>query len=196
VKGTSAFLGLDRLTAFAHEAESLLSRVRDTRSPRARCADLALRSVDMLKSLLGAVDAALRAGAAVIALPRRLRRPGAAVAMYDAETVDDEHDTSAGTPRACRPRRAPWPSARRRARRERRAPPRAHDEPARRRRRSAAPRRADAPAERRASDRRSGEDRRSGVDRRAAADAAPRCRALDRLDRLVDWWASWSSRSR
>ncbi|MCA0375336.1 MAG: chemotaxis protein CheA [Gemmatimonadetes bacterium] len=60
VKGTSAFLGLTRIAAFAHEAESLLSRVRDKEIAYTRgCADLSLRSVDMLKELLNAVVTAL-----------------------------------------------------------------------------------------------------------------------------------------
>jgi two-component system, chemotaxis family, sensor kinase CheA len=60
VKGTSAFLGLKRIAAFAHEAESLLSRVRDKEISYTRgCADLSLRSVDMLKELLSAVETAL-----------------------------------------------------------------------------------------------------------------------------------------
>lgn len=60
VKGTSAFLGLARVAAFAHEAESLLSRVRDREIAYTRgCADLSLRSVDMLKDLLAIVETAL-----------------------------------------------------------------------------------------------------------------------------------------
>ena len=60
VKGTSAFLGLSRIAAFAHEAESLLSRVRDKEIAYARgCADLSLRSADMLKALLAVVENAL-----------------------------------------------------------------------------------------------------------------------------------------
>ena len=60
VKGTSAFLGLARIAAFAHEAESLLSRVRDKEIAYARgCADLSLRSADMLKELLSVVEQAL-----------------------------------------------------------------------------------------------------------------------------------------
>ncbi|MCA8943776.1 MAG: chemotaxis protein CheA, partial [Planctomycetes bacterium] len=51
VKGTSAFLGLSKMSEFAHQAENLLSRMRDG---EIRCeghfADLALRSVDMLRS--------------------------------------------------------------------------------------------------------------------------------------------------
>lgn len=60
IKGTSAFLGLDRVSELAHLAESLLSRVRDR---EIRCtggyADLALRSVDMLKELIQTVQDAL-----------------------------------------------------------------------------------------------------------------------------------------
>jgi two-component system, chemotaxis family, sensor kinase CheA len=60
VKGTSAFLGLTRIAAFAHEAESLLSRVRDKEIGYTRgCADLSLRSADMLKALLNVVETAL-----------------------------------------------------------------------------------------------------------------------------------------
>ncbi|MEP6778484.1 MAG: chemotaxis protein CheA [Gemmatimonadaceae bacterium] len=69
VKSTSAFLGLARAAAFAHEAESLLSRVRDKEfSYSGRCAELALRSVDMLKELLQSVEVALD-GSGALALP-------------------------------------------------------------------------------------------------------------------------------
>jgi two-component system chemotaxis sensor kinase CheA len=60
IKGTSAFLGIKRVSELAHRAESLLSRVRDR---EIRCtggyADLALRSVDLLKELLQTVQEAL-----------------------------------------------------------------------------------------------------------------------------------------
>lgn len=60
IKGTSAFLGLDRISELAHKAENLLSRVRDG---EIQCtggyADLALQSVDMLKELLQGVQNAL-----------------------------------------------------------------------------------------------------------------------------------------
>jgi two-component system chemotaxis sensor kinase CheA len=60
IKGTSAFLGLTRISELAHRAESLLSRVRDG---EIRCtggyADLALRSVDTLKDLMQGVQDAL-----------------------------------------------------------------------------------------------------------------------------------------
>jgi len=63
IKGTSAFLGLVRITTFAHSAESLLSAVREGKiSFTPACADLALRSADMLKSLLGAIEHATPGG--------------------------------------------------------------------------------------------------------------------------------------
>ncbi len=69
VKGTSAFLGLTRVAAFAHEAESLLSRVRDNEIAYSQaCAELSLASADMLKALLAEVKHAA-AGSGQIALP-------------------------------------------------------------------------------------------------------------------------------
>lgn len=57
VKGSAAYLGLKRLTELAHHAESLLSRIRDR---EIQCsggyANLALRSLDTLKSMLKAVE--------------------------------------------------------------------------------------------------------------------------------------------
>lgn len=63
VKGTSAFLGLTAMTEFAHHAESLLSRMRDRDIQCAGgYADLALRSVDMLKELVQTLQDALGGG--------------------------------------------------------------------------------------------------------------------------------------
>jgi two-component system chemotaxis sensor kinase CheA len=63
IKGTSAFLGLVRISAFAHNAESLLSAVREGKIAfTPACADLALRASDMLKSLLGAIAVAVPGG--------------------------------------------------------------------------------------------------------------------------------------
>ena len=71
IKSTSAFLGLQRAAAFAHEAESLLSRVREREFDYSgSCADLALRSADMLKELLQGVEVALD-GSGVLALPQQ-----------------------------------------------------------------------------------------------------------------------------
>jgi two-component system, chemotaxis family, sensor kinase CheA len=83
VKGTSAFLGLSRVAAFAHEAESLLSRVRDKDIHYTQgCADLSLRSVDMLKELLTSVETAL-AGNGLLSLPAGYHELLDALAGYD-----------------------------------------------------------------------------------------------------------------
>jgi two-component system chemotaxis sensor kinase CheA len=61
IKGTSGFLGLDHISKLAHRAESFFSRIRDK---EIRCiggyADLAFRSVDMLKDLIKIAQDALR----------------------------------------------------------------------------------------------------------------------------------------
>lgn len=83
VKGTSAFLGLTRIAAFAHEAESLLSRVRDKEIAYTRgCADLSLRSADMLKELLNVVEAALN-GDGRMPIPEGYAELLEALAGYD-----------------------------------------------------------------------------------------------------------------
>ncbi len=87
VKGTSAFLGLGRVAAFAHEAESLLSRVRDTEIAYTRaCAELSLQSSDMLKSLLDRVKEAA-AGSGMIGLPDGYDALLHALATYDPARV-------------------------------------------------------------------------------------------------------------
>ena len=60
IKGTSAFLELAILSEMGHHAESLLSRVREKEIRYAGgYADLALRSLDMLKTLIASVESAL-----------------------------------------------------------------------------------------------------------------------------------------
>jgi two-component system chemotaxis sensor kinase CheA len=60
VKGTSGFLGLDVITTFTHEAESLFSRVRDREVPFAgEIPNVALRAVDVVKGLVSSVQQAL-----------------------------------------------------------------------------------------------------------------------------------------
>lgn len=69
VKGTAAFMGLDRLAEFAHHAESLLSRVRDRELPYTQAvANLSLRSNDVLGEFLDAVEKSVHSGEP-IALP-------------------------------------------------------------------------------------------------------------------------------
>lgn len=59
IKGTSGFLGLDRLQKLAHLAESLLNRAREGEIKiRGGYADLALKSCDMLREMIEALRSA------------------------------------------------------------------------------------------------------------------------------------------
>jgi len=83
VKGTAAFMGLDRLAEFAHHAESLLSRVRDRELPYTQAvANLSLRSNDVLGEFLVAVEASVQSQQP-IALPSDY-----AALMHDLLNVD------------------------------------------------------------------------------------------------------------
>jgi two-component system chemotaxis sensor kinase CheA len=63
VKGTSGFLGLNLTAELAHLAESLLSRIRNKEIRlMGGYADLALRSLDMLKKAVVSVEEALHGG--------------------------------------------------------------------------------------------------------------------------------------
>ncbi len=69
IKGVSGFLELRRISEMAHHAESLLSRVRDGALVfTAPVADLSLRGLDVLKSLLSAVRTGMETGS--IAVPQ------------------------------------------------------------------------------------------------------------------------------
>ena len=64
IKGTSGFLGLKTTSELAHLAESLLSRIRNKEIRlMGGYADLALRSLDMLKKAVASVEGALRGAA-------------------------------------------------------------------------------------------------------------------------------------
>ncbi len=64
IKGTSSFLGLSAIAGFAHHAEDMLDRVRGADLAFAgQVPELALRAVDVLKSLVQAIPAALAGGA-------------------------------------------------------------------------------------------------------------------------------------
>lgn len=83
VKGTAAFMGLDRLAEFAHHAESLLSRVRDRELPHTQAvASLSLRSNDVLGEFLDAVETSVQTHVS-IALPADF-----AALMHDLLHVD------------------------------------------------------------------------------------------------------------
>ncbi len=82
IKGTSAFMGLTSMSEFAHHAESLLSRVRDRDvSFGGECAELSLRSLDMLVELMDSVDGALDGG--TLDVP-----DGYADLLHDLEGID------------------------------------------------------------------------------------------------------------
>lgn len=196
IKGTSAFMGLSAVSEFAHHAESLLSRVRDREIAfEGACADLSLRSTDMLALMLGCVEDALAGEplvvpeahhalmAALIALENgemtlASAGDGADGAVESVAVADDAGE--AADPGAATDAGAQGP------------PPNGNDTPA-----TAADRHQDAAAvtatprvERRQGDRRQGDrrqgDRRQG-DRRqdSSADLSVRVRT-DRLDRLID----------
>ena len=83
VKGTAAFMGLDRLAEFAHHAESLLTRVRERELPYTQAvADLSLRSNDVLGQFLVGVEASVQSQQP-IALPS-----DCADLMHDLMNVD------------------------------------------------------------------------------------------------------------
>ncbi len=93
VKGTAAFLGLAKLSGFAHHAESLLSQVRDRVVVySAHNADLSLKSADMLREFLDAVDSAT-AGSPLfppdgyLDLTRDLKAAAAGETPADADTT-------------------------------------------------------------------------------------------------------------
>ncbi len=93
IKGTSAFLELTLLAEMGHHAESLLSRVRDREIRyQGGYADLALKSLDMLKTLIHAVEKAL--GGAALTKPEKydglmdiLKDPEAAGVSEDTEDI-------------------------------------------------------------------------------------------------------------
>ena len=69
IKGTAAFMDLTLISEMGHHAENLLSRVRDSEIRyTGGYADLALRSLDMLKDLINGVEEAL-GGAPFIKAP-------------------------------------------------------------------------------------------------------------------------------
>ena len=93
VKGTAGFLGFTFISELAHHAETMLSRMRDR---EIRCtggyADLALRSVDMIKELMQALHNALSGGVSSVpagytALMQILVDPEAAGFSEQVDTV-------------------------------------------------------------------------------------------------------------
>ncbi|MCD6271320.1 MAG: chemotaxis protein CheA, partial [Deltaproteobacteria bacterium] len=94
IKGTAAFMDLTLISEMGHHAENLLSRVRDGEIRyTGGYADLALRSLDMLKDLINGVEEAL-GGAPFIKTPgydelmRILENPEKAGISEKADDVD------------------------------------------------------------------------------------------------------------
>ena len=56
IKGTCGFLGLPRLEALAHSAETLLGQLRDGASVTPAAVSLTLASIDRIKGILGALE--------------------------------------------------------------------------------------------------------------------------------------------
>lgn len=96
IKGSSAFLGLKRLTELAHLAESLLSRIREG---EIRCtggyATLALRSIDALKEMFVSVQDALEGG--LMTLPDSYADLIRILSNPEAAGVTGESDNSSET---------------------------------------------------------------------------------------------------
>ncbi len=89
IKGTSAFLGLDIISHLAHLAENLLSRIREKEIVCAGgYADLALRSVDLLKELLQGVQDSL--GGQETAVPASYHSLAALLKAPEAHGISDE----------------------------------------------------------------------------------------------------------
>jgi two-component system chemotaxis sensor kinase CheA len=91
IKGTSAFLDLSLLSEMGHHAESLLSRVRDREIRyQGGYADLALRSLDMLKTLMISVEKAI--GGSPLLKPDGYDGLMAALMNPEAVGVSEERD--------------------------------------------------------------------------------------------------------
>ena len=135
VKGTSGFLGLTTITSFAHEAESLFTRVRDREIPFADgVPDLALQAVDVVKALVATVEQALAgkpmsrppaydavltdlarvANGAAGVVPAPVVKQPRAIAQDSSATTSPDTQPSAVAAPAARPERATWTGEERR----------------------------------------------------------------------------------
>lgn len=89
IKGTSGFLGLDRIQKLAHLAESLLNRGRDGQIKiRGGYADLALKSCDSLRTMIEALRMALPGQP--LTIPSNLEDLLAELAAPEAHGISDE----------------------------------------------------------------------------------------------------------
>jgi len=113
IKGTSGFLGFDRLEALTHVGEHLLSRLRDGElTLDGALAGLLLRMVDTVRALLAVIestgtDAAAdgEAVAAVVAELERALARGTAAVTEPAAVATESGDRRADVPEAAEPQR-------------------------------------------------------------------------------------------
>lgn len=102
IKGTSSFLGLAAIAGFAHHAEDMLDRVRASELAFAgQVPELSFRAVDLLKTLVAAIPAALAGAAPALpaeyeALSHALSHPeqdaGAVLGRSRAATEQESQD--------------------------------------------------------------------------------------------------------
>jgi len=91
IKGTSGFLGLERIQTLAHRAESLLDRARNGEiHVTGGYADLSLQSCDLLRVMIQALDGASPGGA--LAIPPELAKLLEALADPAAAGISGESD--------------------------------------------------------------------------------------------------------
>jgi two-component system chemotaxis sensor kinase CheA len=94
IKGTSGFLGLDRIQKLAHLAESLLNRGRDGQIKiRGGYADLALKSCDSLRTMIEALRMALPGQP--LTIPSNLEDLLAELADPESHGISDESQPEA-----------------------------------------------------------------------------------------------------
>lgn len=117
IKGTSGFLQLTLCSGFAHVAESFFSRIRDGEITCAGYnADLSLKSIDMVKSLIHSVEKALAGqplskpaqyDQLIEALSANEPSAGTPLEKVVMETVAEEKQESATSPVTTRPVETP-----------------------------------------------------------------------------------------
>lgn len=78
IKGTCGFLGLPRLEALAHAAETLMGKFRDGMPVTGQAVSLILTTIDRIKEILGQLEATEAAGWLRSGLDRRTACDGGA----------------------------------------------------------------------------------------------------------------------
>ncbi len=125
VKGNAGMLGLERLSAFAHQAEDVLSMVREHRlEPDKELVNLLLQAVDAMSAILedarcgggdgrdvGDLTRQLAAVVERVGPPRGKKRPPAVVECRMQELAEVQGSQSSAVPQQTPPKAASTPSA-------------------------------------------------------------------------------------